>query len=44
MSKAAKQFRSEEDTNIRIRIVPLYFCEVCRTVIWNEEELKKIPK
>jgi hypothetical protein len=44
MSKASKQFRSEEDTTKIERVSPLWFCEVCKTVIWNEDELKKIPK
>ena len=44
MSKASKQFRSEGDTSKIERVCPLWFCEVCKTVIWNEDELKKIPK
>jgi len=44
MSKASKRFRNAGDTSKIERVSPLWFCEVCKTVIWNEEELKKIPK
>lgn len=44
MSKAVKRFRSEADTSKIKWVSPLWFCEICRTVIWNEEDLKKIPK